>query len=181
MKGTSASLSLPSPSPAPSLSRCCSPLPQNILLHFPMAQEASFLSLPIKPVKPSVYFLSLVSSMWRTLPDKALLFYKWFWHRVSQATPTPKDIAPGATLTFTSPLKTSPWQPLCDVCRYQSATGDKDRPSARMALQATRQRAGQDTTFCRSRGPGNLPTRQVAKKRATPALRAQPDLSLRTT
>lgn len=71
----------PLPSSLPS--QCCSPPPQNILLHIPMAQEASFLSLSVKPVKPSGYFLSLLSFTWRTLPDKALLFFKWFWHRVS--------------------------------------------------------------------------------------------------
>lgn len=130
-------------------------------------------------------FLSLVSSMWRMLPDKALLFYEWFWHRVSQATPTPKDTAPVATLTLTSPIKTSPWQPLCKVL-----PGDKDRPSAWvgawMALQANRQQAGQDTTFSLSRGPGNRNAAQQHRtgqrgrqRQATLAPRAQPDLSLR--
>lgn len=91
VKRDSVSLLLPSPSPAPSLPQCCSPPTHSVLLQIPVAQEASFLSLPVKPAKPSRNLLSLVSPPWRTLPGKVLLFHQWLWHRVSQAKPTPTD------------------------------------------------------------------------------------------
>lgn len=139
VKGTSASLSLPSPCPAPSLSRHCSPPPPNILLHALAAQEASFLSLPVKPPKPRGYLLRFVSPPGKSLTDKALLFYKRFWPRVSQATPNPKDTDPGATLHSRCPLKRALGS-LCAMCVGTKALLQATaRPSAQvgagMALQ----------------------------------------------